>query len=337
MSVCELTAVALRTALCRRDVSATEVLNAVLERAGRVAEAINPFAVRLDERARHAAAAADSALARSEGGALCGIPLTVKDSHYLAGVSAAAGSHAAAGFVPAGTSAAIERLEAAGAVIFAKTTTPEFCYFGYTASPLNGRTSNPWNLTRTPGGSSGGAGAAVAAGLGPLALGGDGGGSIRIPAAFCGIVGFKPTFGLVPREPCSPGWRTLVSYGPMARTVADARLMLLAMAGMHPRDRHSINVGGLDRLAADLSTVRVVASADLGFAPLDSDVRVAFDAAVAALAGAGAEIVFDAPGLPSSVKPWATIATAEARHSEAVAFEHHHALLDPATSEFMAY
>ena len=337
MDACELTAVALTAALRRRELSAAQALDAVLERAERVADPINPFAVRLEERARLAAAAADAALARGDGGALCGVPLTVKDSHYLAGVTAAAGSRATAHFVPAGTSAAIERLEAAGAVIFAKTTTPEFCYFGYTASLLNGRTSNPWDLTRTPGGSSGGAGAAVAAGLGPLALGGDGGGSIRIPAAFCGIVGFKPTFGLVPREPCSPAWRTLVSYGPIARTVADARLMLRAMAGMHPRDRHSIGVGGVDRPAADLQATRVAVSADLGFAPLDDDVRRVFDAAVSALADAGAEIVFDCPGLNSSVEPWATIATAEARHSEAQAFEHHHGLLEPATAEFMAY
>jgi amidase len=337
MEVFELTAVALTTALRRRELSAAEALDAVLERAEHVAAPVNPFAVRLDERARRAAAAADAALARGDGGPLCGVPVTVKDSHYLAGVTAAAGSRAAAQFVPTGTSAAIERLEAAGAVIFAKTTTPEFCYFGYTSSLLNGRTSNPWDVTRTPGGSSGGAGAAVAAGLGPLALGGDGGGSIRIPAAFCGIVGFKPTFGLVPREPCSPAWRTLVSYGPMARTVADARLMLRAMAGMHRRDRHSITVGGLESPAADLRATRVVVSEDLGFAPVDEDVLRAFHGAVAALTDAGVEIVRDEPGLESSVEPWATIATAEARQSEAAAFEHHHRLLDATTAEFMAY
>jgi len=226
MDVCEVSAGELRAALARREVSAAEVLEAVLDRADRLSEPLNPFAVRLDGRARAAAAGADLALARGTGGPLCGLPVTIKDSHYLAGVSAASGSRALVDFVPAQTSAAVERLEAAGAVIFAKTTTPEFCYFGITESPVNGRTSNPWDLGRTPGGSSGGAGAAVAAGLGPLALGGDGGGSIRIPAAFCGVVGFKPTFGLVPREPCSPGWKTLVSYGPLARSVDDARLAL---------------------------------------------------------------------------------------------------------------
>ena len=123
-----------------------------------------------------------------DGGPLCGVPVTTKDSHWMAGVECSSGSRARVGFVPQATVGAIERLEAAGAVVFARTTTPEFCYFGITQSAHFGRTSNPWNLDRTSGGSSGGASAAVAADIGPLSLGGAGGGSIRIPAAFCGIV-----------------------------------------------------------------------------------------------------------------------------------------------------
>ena len=337
MDVCEVSAVELRAALARRDVSAAEVLEAVLDRADRLSEPLNPFAVRLDERARAAAAGADLALARGTGGPLCGLPVTIKDSHYLAGVSAASGSRALVDFVPAQTSAAVERLEAAGAVIFAKTTTPEFCYFGITESPVNGLTSNPWDLGRTPGGSSGGAGAAVAAGLGPLALGGDGGGSIRIPAAFCGVVGFKPTFGLVPREPCSPGWKTLVSYGPLARSVDDARLALRALAGRHPRDRHSLGVDGLEATAPDPAALRAVVSEDLGFAPLDDDVRRAFRAVVGQLEDAGARLIEDTPDLGSSVIAWSTIATAEARYSEAAHFEHHRTLLGDAAAEFIRY
>jgi aspartyl-tRNA(Asn)/glutamyl-tRNA(Gln) amidotransferase subunit A len=337
MDPCQLTAAELAAALRRRELSAREALDAVWQRADRLAEPLNPFALTLEGRAAAAAEAADAALARGEGGPLCGVPLTIKDSHYLAGVTAATGSRAAAHFVPAGTTASVERLEQAGAVIFAKTTTPEFCYSGYTDSPLNGRTSNPWNFDRTPGGSSGGAGAAVAAGLGPLALGGDGGGSIRIPAAFCGIVGFKPTFGLVPREPCGPGWKTIVSYGPMARTVADARLMLLAIAGMDARDRHSISLPGLDAPAATPDELRLAYSEDLGFAPVDDDVRHAFAEAIGALREAGAGLIEADPGLGTSVEPWATIATAEARHAEAEAFEHHHRLLGPAAAEFMAH
>jgi Asp-tRNA(Asn)/Glu-tRNA(Gln) amidotransferase A subunit family amidase len=337
MDVCSLSARGLRAALTAQEVSAMEALDAVLERSDRLSGALNPFAVRLDERARIAASAADAHLARGTGGPLCGVPVTIKDSHYLAGATAASGSRALLDFVPAESSAAVERLEAAGAVIFAKTTTPEFCYFGITDSPVNGLTRNPWDLERTPGGSSGGAGAAVAAGLGPLALGGDGGGSIRIPAAFCGLVGFKPTFGLVPREPCSAGWKTLVSYGPLARSVDDARLMLGALAGWHPRDRHSIDVAGLDAPASGPGALRVAVSEDLGFAPLDDDVRRAFQAVVALLEDAGAEVVDESTGLGSSAAVWSTIATAQARHSEAVPFEHHHALLGAAAAEFMAH
>ena len=140
---------------------------------------------------------------RAASGPLCGIPLTIKDSHWLAGTTSATGSRALADFVPGATSAAVERLEDAGAVIYAKTTTPEFCYFGVTESPLNGRTTTP-GIPPDAGRLVRGRAAALAAGAGPLALGGDGGGSIRIPSAFCGVVGFKPTFGLVAREPCSP-------------------------------------------------------------------------------------------------------------------------------------
>jgi Asp-tRNA(Asn)/Glu-tRNA(Gln) amidotransferase A subunit family amidase len=337
MDVCEVSAVDLRAALGRREVSAAEVLECVLDRADRLTEPLNPFAVRLDERAREAAARADAALADGSGGPLCGLPVTIKDSHYLAGVTAASGSRTLEDFVPARTSAAVERLQAAGAVIFAKTTTPEFCYLGITESPVNGRTSNPWDLGRTPGGSSGGAGAAVAAGLGPLALGGDGGGSIRIPAAFCGLVGFKPTFGSVPREPCSMGWKTLVSYGPLARSVNDARLALQTLAGWHARDRHSLVVDGLDTPAADPRSLRALVSEDLGFAPLDDDVRLAFRAVVGRLDDAGAELVEGTPGLGSSVVTWSTIATAEARYSEGAQYEQHRALLGEAAAEFIGH
>ena len=337
MDVCDLSALALGAALKRRELSAADAVEAVIDRANLIEASLNPFAVRLDDRARRAADAADAVLARGDDGPLCGIPITIKDSHWLAGVTSAVGSRALAGFVPSATSAAVERLEAAGAVIYAKTTTPEFCYFGITESPLNGRTSNPWNGARTPGGSSGGAAAALAAGAGPLALGGDGGGSIRIPAAFCGLVGFKPTFGLVAREPCSPGWKSLVSYGPMARTVADARAMLLAMVGMHARDRHSIDVDGLDRPAPDPGELRIAVSEDLGFAPVDEDVRRAFTATVAALASAGATLIEDSPGLDSSVQIWSAIAAADARYAEAGLYENHSKLVGEDALRFMGY
>jgi Asp-tRNA(Asn)/Glu-tRNA(Gln) amidotransferase A subunit family amidase len=336
MDICQLSAIELSAALRRGELTAVQILDAVLRRADEIAPVVNPFSARLDERARRAALAADEALARGSGGPLCGIPVTTKDSHWMAGVESTSGSRARRGFVPAETLGAIERLEGSGAVVFARTTVPEFCYFGSTESDLFGRTSNPWNLDRTAGGSSGGAAAAVAAGCGPLSVGGDGGGSIRIPAAFCGIVGFKPTFGLVPHEPSSAGWKTLVAVGPMARSVADARLLVSVIAGFDPRDRHSLPAIPLDVPAPEPGRLRVVVSEDLGFAPLDDDVRRAFRAAVDQLADAGVQIVADSPGLGTSVRPWSAIALAEAYVSEHEEFLHHRAELTEPAARYIA-
>jgi Asp-tRNA(Asn)/Glu-tRNA(Gln) amidotransferase A subunit family amidase len=336
MDICEFSATELSAALRRRELSATDALDAVLQRADEIAGTVNPFSARLDDSARRAARAADAALSRGEGGPLCGVPVTTKDSHWMAGVESTSGSRARKGFVPAETVGSIERLQAAGAVVFARTTVPEFCYFGVTESDVFGRTSNPWNLDRTAGGSSGGAAAAVAAGCGPLSLGGDGGGSIRIPAAFCGIVGFKPTFGLVPHEPSSAGWKTLVAVGPMARSVADARLMLTAVAGFEPRDRHSLPPVRLDLRAPEPSALRVVVSEDLSFAPIDDDVRRVFRAAVDQLADAGVQIVTGDPGLGTSVHTWSAIALAEAYYSEHDEFVHRRAELTDGAVEYIA-
>jgi Asp-tRNA(Asn)/Glu-tRNA(Gln) amidotransferase A subunit family amidase len=283
--------------LRKRRLSAVELLDATIERAEHVAPALNPFAVKLYERARDAARAADQQLATNSGGPLCGVPLTIKDSQWLASVPCANGARVLQGFIPDQTSAAIERLEAAGAVIFAKTTCPEFSLVGITESELYGRTSNPWNHDRTPGGSSGGGAVAVATGCGPLALGGDGGGSIRIPAAFCGVVGFKPTHGFVPRDPCFPPWHSLVAYGPMARNIVDARLMLGAMA--------ELKETRTDRPVKSIKGMRLIVSEDLGFAPLDDGVRSVFLRTLALLESAGAELIYDNPRLPSSVETWA--------------------------------
>jgi aspartyl-tRNA(Asn)/glutamyl-tRNA(Gln) amidotransferase subunit A len=353
MDVCDMSALELGAALRRQELSAVDALEAVLKRADEISETVNPFSVRLDERARRAARVADEALAatsrrsrrssrsrpgqdRPEPGPLTGIPVSTKDSHWMAGIESTSGSLARKGFVPTETVGAIRRLEDAGAVIFARTTVPEFCYFGITESALWGRTSNPWHLDRTAGGSSGGAAAAVAAGCGPLSLGGDGGGSIRIPAAFCGVVGFKPTFGLVPHEPSTAGWKTLVALGPLARTVSDARLMLAAVAGFDRRDRHSLPPVPLDTPAPKPADLRVAVSEDLGFAPLDDDVRRTFRVAIDRLADAGVQIVDDTPGLVSSVQTWSNLAVAEAHYSEHDEFTSHRTELGDDAAEFIA-
>ena len=310
-----MSAVELARALRRRELSAVEALQAVIDRCEAVNPHINALALPLYDRARAAAQRADTLLARGEGGPLCGVPLTVKDSQWLAGVRCANGSRTLADFVPQETSAALARLEEADGVIFAKTTCPEFSYIGVTTSEFYGTTANPWNQERTPGGSSGGAGAAVAAGLGPLSLGGDGGGSVRIPAAFCGLVGFKPSFGVVPREPCFPTWKSLVAYGPLARSVADAKLMFEVMAGFHSDDRHSIEPRTYGNHANDdlaLEDIAVVASEDMGFAPLDRDVRQAFQGVIRQLEASGTRVIWDHPGHGSSVEPWAITAFGDA-------------------------
>ena len=335
MDICALSAIDLRAALGRGELSAVEALEAVLCRADEIAASVNPFSARLDAAARTAAEAADRALSAGEGGPLCGIPVSTKDSHWMSGVESTSASRARLGFVPTETTASIERLQAAGAVIFARTTVPEFCYFGVTESALFGRTSNPWDISRTPGGSSGGAAAAVASGCGPVSLGGDGGGSIRIPAAFCGLVGFKPTFGLIPHEPSSAGWKTLVAVGPLTRSVADARLVLATLAGYDARDRHSVPAPPLGAAAPEPAQLRLAVSEDLGFAPLDDDVRGAFRAAVGKLADAGVQLVPDRPGLRTSAAIWATIALAEARYSEAEEYATHRAELSDAAVAFI--
>jgi aspartyl-tRNA(Asn)/glutamyl-tRNA(Gln) amidotransferase subunit A len=195
--------------------------------------------------------------------------------------------------VPAADSPSVARLKAAGATLIGKTTTPEFGHKCFTEAPLFGRTANPWDLSRTSGGSSGGAAAAVAAGLGPIGIGTDGGGSSRIPAACCGVVGFKQTLGLVPHDLTPDGFGNQSHITPMTRTVMDTAVMLQAMTGPHPCDPHSLGLPVPDFVAAarpqgDLEGVRIGWRPLLGNAKLGREVQVKCEAAVAALAELGA-------------------------------------------------
>ena len=301
MQEISLTASQQLAALKSGQISATELLEQTIARAEALAPILNPIALKLYARARQAAEEADKRLASGTGGQLCGLPITIKDSQFLAGYTCANGSQVLSDFVPTETCRAIELLEQQGAVIFAKTTCPEFSLTGVTHSEMYGLTSNPWNIERTCGGSSGGAAVAVASGMGAFSLGGDGGGSIRIPSGFCGIVGFKPSFGMVPREPCFPSWQSIVSYGPMTRTVADARLFL---------DIIGENFSGNRK--PKLNKRGIVFSEDLGFSPVNTDVRDAFQAVVEKMRQADFEMIEDNPGLNSSVKTWAVTACYDA-------------------------
>ena len=214
----------------------------------------------------------------------------MKDLIYTKGIRTASGSHAYTDFVPDEDDVVVERITAAGAIVIGKTQVPEFGYSGTGQTPLAEPTGNPWNPERTSGGSSAGSGAAVATGVGPFSLGSDGGGSIRIPASFCGVYGIKPTMGRVPlwpgtkdeRYPGVSSWESLEHIGPLTRTVADAALVLSVVAGYDDRDRLSIRSDDVDWLRAvdgDLRGLRVAYSPDLGYAAVDPAVRAVVDRA----------------------------------------------------------
>ncbi len=261
-----------------RDLSPVEVLDAVFDRIEVINPRINAFCTLAPETARAAARAAEARFVRGMPlGPLDGVPVSIKDHAATRGLRTTIGSVLRKDWVPDFDAPSVGRLRRAGAVILGKTNLSEFGWKAVTDNPLFGITRNPWHLGRTPGGSSGGAGAAVAAGLGPMATGADAAGSIRIPAALCGIFGLKPTFGLVPRFPQS-GTDSLSHDGPMTRTVWDAAAMLDVMAGADEQDRWSIPRppgsfrDGLERAADAMRGVRIAWSATLGYAPVESEV-----------------------------------------------------------------
>jgi aspartyl-tRNA(Asn)/glutamyl-tRNA(Gln) amidotransferase subunit A len=258
------------------------------------------------EQARVAADEATAAWASGrKAGKLAGVPVTIKDLVYVAGVPAFGGAPANKDFVPTADAAAVTALKSAGAILTCKTTTCESGYKLTADSPVTGITRNPWDQARTSGGSSGGAAAAVAAGCGPLAIGTDGVGSVRVPSSFCGVVGLKPTFGLVPRSPgfSPPSWASLAHTGPIARTVADAALLLEVIAAHDLRDPASLPVGprSFDVTPGRLDGLKIGTSADFGFAAVDPEVGEAFQSAAETLAGLGAELVSDCVALPSDM------------------------------------
>ncbi|HEX3952717.1 MAG TPA: amidase [Stellaceae bacterium] len=280
--------------IAQRAVSPVEIMESVLHRIERSQPTLNALITVCAEDALAAAHAAEAAVMGGEAlGPLHGVPFTVKDLVNTAGVRTTFGSVVFSSNVPVTDSPSVARLKAAGAVLVGKTTTPEFGHKCFTEAPLFGRTANPWDLTRTCGGSSGGAAAAVAAGLGPIGIGTDGGGSSRIPAACCGLVGFKQTLGLVPHDLTPDGFGNQSHITPMTRTVADAALMLQAMAGPHPCDPHALGLPTPDfvtaaRAEGDLKGVRIAWRPLLGNTVLSAEVRAACEAGLAALVEQGA-------------------------------------------------
>lgn len=283
--LCYLSALELRALYRKRALSPVEVVDAVLERIERLNGTLTAFVTVTADLARRQALAAEHAYAAGhDQPPLLGVPVSIKDVTPTKGIRTTRGSLLWKDWIPEEDAPIVERLYAAGAVLLGKTNTPELGWKGDSGNRVVGPTHNPWKLGRTAGGSSGGAAAAVAAGMGPLAQGTDGAGSIRIPAAFCGIFGFKPSFGLVPYYPPSTV-ESLAHVGPMTRTVADAVLMLDVMAGPDPRDRNSLNASGVDFLAsldAEIRGLRIGWIARVGNTPVDPEVeRIASQAAQA--------------------------------------------------------
>lgn len=281
-----------------RELSPVEVTETVLARTKRLNPELGAFVTVTPELAREQAQAAERAYADGTAGLLAGVPVSIKDLSPTRGIRTTYGSLLYDDHVPDEDSPDVARIYAAGAVMLGKTNTPEFGWKGDSGNRVLGLTRNPWNLQRTAGGSSGGAAAAVAAGLGPLAQGSDGAGSVRIPASFCGIVGLKPSQGRVPRVPSSMYVHSHI--GPMTRTVADNALLLQVTAGADAHDRFSIveSVDFAGLLGADLRGWRVAWSPDLGYATVDPEVREICTRAAQRFSELGCEVVDDHPPAP---------------------------------------
>ncbi len=309
--LCWMSATDLARAIAKKRVSPVEILDAILARIDKLA-ALNAYVTLDAERARAAARAAERAVTKRSArlGPLHGVPFSVKDLVLTKGVRTTFGTPIYRDNMPAMDAPIVERLKAAGGIMIGKTNTPTLGWVGITDNLVFGLTRNPWNLDRTPGGSSGGAGAAVAAGLAPLAVGTDGGGSIRKPAAFCGIFGLKPTYGRIPIHPHGASW-SFSHLGPMTRTVADAALMMNVCAGPDPRDQYSLPDEGVDHVKAlkgSLEGLRVAYSDTLGFAPaVDAEVRAATRSAAGEFRRLGCRVQPVDPGWPSPYACWRTI------------------------------
>jgi Asp-tRNA(Asn)/Glu-tRNA(Gln) amidotransferase A subunit family amidase len=277
----------------RKEASPVEVMEFALARIEQVNPKLNCFCFVYPEEALERAQAAERAFAGGvDPGPLAGVPIAFKDRTPTKGKRTTLGSRIYEHWVPEEDPAIVEKLTGAGAIIVGKTATPEFAHAGFTESPLWGKTRNPWDLERTPGGSSGGAGAAVASGCVPLAEGTDMGGSVRIPAAECGVVGLKPSLGRIPMDILPSLFDNISHFGPLARSVGDAALFLAAAQGPDERDIQSLRPAlALPRpIPPRVEGRRLALSIDLGFYAVHPEIEANTRAAAAALRDAGAVV-----------------------------------------------
>ena len=306
--LCFLSAVELRDAIRAREISPVEAVDAVLNRIERVNPSLNAFVTLLPEEARAEAQSAERELMTSssdELGALHGVPIAMKDLTPTAGVRTTYGSIIHADNVAEHDSLAWARIKAAGAILTGKTTTPDFGHLGVTQSTLTGTTNNPWDPTRTAGGSSGGSAAAVVSGMSHLSWGSDGGGSIRIPASFCGAVGLKASIGRIPGFGEMETYETVATCGPVTRTVSDTALLLDVTAGPDIRDPIALPPPEVryERVVEQASArgLRIAYSPDLGQALVSHEVLGVLTEALATLRGLGASVTEVQMELPDAL------------------------------------
>jgi aspartyl-tRNA(Asn)/glutamyl-tRNA(Gln) amidotransferase subunit A len=315
-----------------KRLSPVEVLTATLDRIDRLDRFYNAFVMTDREGAFRDARASEKRWWRGEpDGLVDGLPVTVKDLIAVKGMPTRRGSRTTSLLPSEEDGPPVARLRQHGAVFLGKTTTSEFGWKAVTDSPLTGVTRNPWDSRFTSGGSSGGAGVAAALGLGTLHLGTDGGGSIRIPASFCGVLGFKPTFGVVSVHPHSPAL-TLWHQGPLARTVSEAALMLTVMAGPDIRDWYAGPELGIDYrngLGDGVQGLRIAYSRTLGYAKPDPSIVSLVDKAVEDLACLGAHVEEIDPGLDDPIEIMRPLWSVGLAHALAAMSRDHRALIDP--------
>src|SRR5437762_6931306 len=299
VDLCYTPATELAAMIRAKKLSPVELTRAVLARIDTLNETLNAFVTPTHDLAlADAKRAEDAVMKGANHGPLHGIPYSIKDLALTKGIRSMSGSHIFATRVPDVDAPFVTRLRDAGGVMLGKTATPEFGWKGMGDSPLTGSTRNPWNTAMTTGGSSAGAGAAAAAGLGPLHHGSDGAGSIRIPAAFCGVFGLKPSYGRVPQFPVSNNDST-THIGPLTRTVSDAALMLSVMAGPDEMDRTSLPDAPADyvgRLREGARGLRVAFSPDLDTLRVDADVAAVVRDAVRVFEALGCAVEEVKPG-----------------------------------------
>jgi Asp-tRNA(Asn)/Glu-tRNA(Gln) amidotransferase A subunit family amidase len=291
LDLCYTPAVELADNYRNGEISPLEVVQNSLDRIDQVNAKLNCFCFTYPEQALQKATAAEQAFADGTARPLEGIPVAIKDFTPTKGKTTTRGSKLLEHWIPDWNPVLVERLEAAGAIMVGKTTTPEFATSGFTDSPLWGITRNPWDSSRTPGGSSGGSGAAVATGCVPFAEGTDMGGSVRIPAGLCGVVGLKPSIGRIPMDIIDTSYCNISHFGPLARTVSDAALFLDTVQGEHRSDIQSLPRCELSIPSpSDVRGMSFAFDVSLGFCAVDPGVENNLRASVEALREAGASV-----------------------------------------------